>query len=117
MAVKKTVVPDPVVTLNDDYQVTIDRRCYILQRKSNSDDKDISKEEQKAGYVNLGYYTTWDSLGTSLVKEITREKAKVKKEDKLMINDFINIVKETNKEVIKMFENVDKQAKIKKESK
>ncbi len=117
MAAKKTVVPDPVVVLNDDYQVTIDRRCYILQRKTSSDDKDLSNEEKKAGYTNMGYFTTWDSLGTSLVKEITRDKAKMKKEDKITINDFLNIIKETNKEVTKMFKNIDKQAEIKNEIK
>ena len=65
----------------------------------------------------MGYFTTWDSLGTSLVKEITRDKAKMKKEDKITINDFLNIIKETNKEVTKMFKNIDKQAEIKNEIK
>ena len=41
----------------------------------------------------------------------------MKKEDKITINDFLNIIKETNKEVTKMFKNIDKQAEIKNEIK
>ena len=47
MASKKTITPDPIVVLNDTYQVTLDQRCFILRKKISSDDKELSKEEQK----------------------------------------------------------------------
>ena len=114
MAGKKTVTPDPVVVLNDTYQVRLDPRCLILLKKASTDDKDLSKEEQKEGMKNLGYYSTWEHLGSSLVKEIAREKVKATKEDKIALTDFISIVKESNKEVSKMFEKIDNEKKIKK---
>lgn len=117
MAGKKTVVPDPVVVLNDTYSVTLDPRCLILRRKTSGDDKDLSKEELKEGTRVLGYYSTWENLGTSLVKEITREKAKLNKEDKLALNDFIDLVKKVNKEVSDMFKQIDNNTEIKKKNK
>ena len=85
MAAKKTVTPDPVVILSDTYQVTLDKRCLILKKKALAEDGELSKEEQKEGLRILGYYSTWEHLGTSLVKEITREKAKVNKEEKVSL--------------------------------
>lgn len=117
MAAKKTVTPDPVVILSDNYQVVLDKRCLILKKKITSEDAELSKEEKKEGLQVLGYYSTWDYLGSSLVKEISREKAKVSKDEKISLNDFLNIVKETNKEVIKMFENIENETKIKTKSK
>ena len=114
MAGKKTITPDPIVVLNDTYQVTLDQRCFILRKKISSEDKELSKEEQKEGMKILGYYSTWEHLGSSLIKEITREKTKITKEDKISLTDFINIVKESNKEVSKLFENIDKETKVKK---
>lgn len=114
MAAKKTVTPDPVVILSDTYQVTLDKRCLILKKKALAEDGELSKEEQKEGLRILGYYSTWEHLGTSLVKEITREKAKVNKEEKVSLTEFINIVKETNKEVSEMFKDIDKSSKISK---
>ena len=110
MASKKTITPDPIVVLNDTYQVKLDPRCFILQKK-------ISSDEQKEGMKNLGYYSTWEYLGSSLIKEITREKAKVSKEDKISLTNFVNIVQESNKEVSKMFEQIDNETKMKKKSK
>ena len=43
MASKKTITPDPIVVLNDTYQVKLDPRCFILQKKISSDDKELSK--------------------------------------------------------------------------
>ena len=117
MASKKTITPDPIVVLNDTYQVKLDPRCFILQKKISGDDKELSKEEQKEGMKNLGYYSTWEHLGSSLIKEITREKAKVSKEDKISLTNFVNIVQESNKEVSKMFEQIDNETKMKKKSK
>ena len=117
MASKKTITPDPIVVLNDTYQVKLDPRCFILQKKISSDDKELSKEEQKEGMKNLGYYSTWEYWGSYLIKEITREKAKVSKEDKISLTNFINIVQESNKEVSKMFEQIDNETKMKKKSK
>ena len=114
MAGKKTITPDPIVVLNDTYQVTLDQRCFILRKKISSEDKELSKEEQKEGMKILGYYSTREHLGSSLIKEITREKTKITKEDKISLTDFINIVKESNKEVSKLFENIDKETKVKK---
>ena len=114
MAGKKTITPDPIVVLNDTYQVTLDQRCFILRKKISSDDKELSKEEQKEGMKILGYYSTWEHLGNSLIKEITREKTKLSKEEKVSLTNFINIVKESNKEVSKLFENIDKETKVKK---
>ena len=39
---------------------------------------------------------------------------KLSKEEKVSLTDFINIVKESNKEVSKLFENIDKETKVKK---
>lgn len=117
MASKKTVVPDPVITLNDDYSVTLDPRCLILRKKTTSEDSDLSKEEIKDGSRVLGYYSTWEHLGASLVKEITREKAKLSKEDKISLDNFIKIITEVNKEVSNMFEQIDSKTKITKKSK
>lgn len=114
MAVKKTVTPDPVVTLNDVYQVTLDKRCYILQRKSSPEDKDLSSEEKKTGVTNLGYFSTWEQVGKNLVEEISRSKAKQSKSEKIALDDYIKIIKETNDEVTLMFKNIDKQMKVSK---
>lgn len=115
MAVKKVIVPDPVITLNDDYQVTIDKRCLILQRTINNDDSELSSEEKKNGRKNLGYYSTWEGIGKSLIREMSREKAKAKTKDntKLSIENFITIVKETNKEITDMFKAIDDKIKVK----
>jgi Na+/phosphate symporter len=117
MAGKKTTVPDPVVVLNDTYQVTLDSRCLILRKKISADDKDLSKEEQKEGLRVLGYYSTWEHLGTSLIKEMSREKAKLSKDGKLTLTEFVDLMNGINKEVSQMFDNVDKESKLKKKSK
>ena len=77
----------------------------------------LRANQQKEGMKNLGYYSTWEYLGSSLIKEITREKAKISKEDKISLTDFINIVKESNEEVSKMFEQIDNETRMKKKSK
>lgn len=119
MAGKKNTTPDPIVILNDTYQVTLDPRCLILRQKISAEDKDLSKEELKEGTKVLGYYSTWEHLGTSLVKDITRDKAKAKidKEGKITLTNFIDLVKETNKEVSDMFKNIDNDTKITKKNK
>ena len=42
---------------------------------------------------------------------------KVSKEDKISLTNFVNIVQESNKEVSKMFEQIDNETKMKKKSK
>ena len=111
MAGKRIIVPDPVVILNDVYQVTLDSRCLILQKKATNEDTDLSKEEQKAGIRNLGYFSTWEHIGNYLVKELTREKAK--KDEKIYIEQYISTIKESNKEITEMFKKLDDEGKFK----
>lgn len=114
MAEKKTITPDPIVTLNDIYQVVLDKRCYVLQRKSNSEDKDLSSEEKKSGVTNLGFFATWEQVGKNLMEDIVRSKAKQNKIEKITLEDYIKIVKETKEEITSMFKKIDENMKIKK---
>lgn len=113
MAEKKTVKANPIIFLNDVYQVALDPKCLILQKKTSSDDQNLSKEEQKNGMRNMGYYSTWEHLGSSLIDDISREKAyKLGKEQKLTIQDFLKIVKESYDDVEKMFKQIEDKRKI-----
>lgn len=109
----------PTVILNDVYQVVLDPHCYILQKAIlPEDDEELTAEEKKSNFKTLGYFSTWEHLSYSLSQDIQRLKAsKLNKESRVTLNEFLDIVKETRKEVSKMFDEIDKQTKVKKESK
>lgn len=107
MAEKKTATQSPIVVLNDEYQVTLDSKCLILQKKNVSGDETSDKEEKKHDVKNLGYYTTWESVGSSLIDYISKDKAKKQKELKISMEEYLNILKETREEVIEIFKNID----------
>lgn len=113
MANKKTVKTTPIVVLNEVYQVALDPKCFILQKKISNDDQDLSKEEKTNGMKNMGYYSTWEHLGGSLIDDIVREKAfKINKEQKLTIQEFLKVVEESHAEVENMFKKIDDKRKI-----
>ena len=113
MAGVKQKVPDPIVVLNETYQVTLDPRCLILYKKITNEDKDkeLSKEEVKNGARVLGYFSTWESVGTYLIKDMSREKIKAKKEELTSIMEYINIIKECQAKICSMFSDMDDSTK------
>lgn len=110
MAAKKKVQvqPDPIVILNDVYSVKLTRNCMVLQKKISQDssEEELSKEEKEEGCKNLGYFSTWDYLGTILSRDMQRDKALNKKE--LSVDDFLKNLKETYTEIQTIFKSIDK---------
>ena len=104
---KKTMVqPDPIVTLNDLYQVKLTSTCMVLQKKIIQDNQEeLSKEEKAEGYKTLGYFSTWDYLGTILSRDMQRDKALKKKE--ISADEFLKNLKETYAEINKIFKSID----------
>ena len=80
MAGKKTITPDPIVVLNDTYQVTLDQRCFILRKKISSDDKELSKElKVKVMRIRLAYNKVkkaFDEDVKEFVEQITTDEYK-----------------------------------------
>lgn len=109
----KQVQPDPIVVLNDIYQVKLSRMCMVLQKKiSQENSEELSKEEQAEGYKNLGYFSTWEYLGTILSRDIQRDKAL--KKEKISADEFIQNLKETFEEIQKIFKTIDNVTENKK---
>jgi len=108
MAKKKTQVqPDPIVNLDDVYHVKLTRNCMVLQKRISQDNsEELSKEEKEEGYKILGYFSTWDYLGTILSRDIQRDKAL--KKAVISADEFIVNLKETHKEMQKIFKSIDK---------
>lgn len=106
--------PDPIVNLNDLYRVRLTRLCMILEKKITQDnsDEELSKEEKTDGYKNLGYFSTWDYLGTILSRDIQRDKALKKGE--ISADEFLKNLKETYAEIQKIFKSIDKTTSNKK---
>lgn len=106
--------PDPVVILNDLYQVRLSKNCMILQKKIEQDgnDEELSKEEKAEGFKTLGFFSTWDYLGTILSRDMQRDKA-VKK-GTISADEFIKNLKETYTEIQKIFKSIDKTTNNKK---
>jgi hypothetical protein len=112
-------VVTPTVILNEFYEVTLDPKCLILRRKLKSGevdtDEELTKEEKKAGAKVLGYFSTWESLGSSLLKDVALTKANnFSKEDKLTFSAYIKIIKESKQEVVDLFKKVDDEIKVSK---
>lgn len=108
MSVKKSkqVQQDPIVVLNDIYQVKLMKTCMVLQKKISQDNtEELSKEEQAEGFKALGYFSTWEYLGTILSRDIQRDKALSK--GKISADDFLQNLKDTYKEIQKIFKTVD----------
>lgn len=102
----KQAQQDPIVVLNDIYQVKLTKTCMILQKKVSQDNtEDLSKEEQAEGFKTLGYFSSWEYLGTILSRDIQRDKALSKK--KISADEFLSDLKETFKEIQKIFKTVD----------
>lgn len=109
----KQVQPDPIVILNEAYQVKLSKTCMVLQKKiSQENSEELSKEEQAEGYKNLGYFSTWEHLGTILSRDIQRDKAL--KKEKISADEFIQNLKETFEEIQKIFKTIDNVTKNKK---
>ena len=103
---EKQVQQDPIVVLNDIYQVKLSRMCMVLQKKISQDgSEELSKEEQAEGYKTLGYFSTWEYLGTILSRDIQRDKAL--KKGKISTDEFIQNLKDTFEEIQKMFKTID----------
>lgn len=108
------VQPDPLVILNDIYRVRLTRQCLILEKKLNQEnsDEELSKEEKADGYKNLGYFSTWDYLGTILSRDMQRDKAL--KKSIISVDEFLKNLKETYAEIQKIFKSIDKTTNNKK---
>lgn len=109
----------PTVILNEFYEVALDPKCLILRRKLKSGeadtDEELTKEEKKAGAKVLGYFSTWESLGSSLLKDVALTKANnFSKEDKLTFSAYIKIIKESKQEVVDLFKKIDDEIKVSK---
>lgn len=111
---KKSVVqPDPVVVINDTYNVKLATNCMILQKKvSQENDEELSKEEKKEGYKTLGYFSTWDYLGTILSRDMQRDKAL--KAEKITVEEFLKNLKEVSSEIRKIFKSIEEKTENKK---
>lgn len=108
--------PDPVVELNDIYSVRLTPLCMILLKKisqeEESDDTELSKEEKADGCKILGYFSTWDYLGTVLSRDMQRDKAL--KKGKISSEEFLKNLDEVFKEIQKMFNAIDDKTRNKK---
>ena len=66
----------------------------------------------KDGTRILGYFSTWETVGAHLIKDMTREKIKAKKDELVQIIEYIEIIKNCQKEVCDIFANIDEYAKV-----
>lgn len=105
---EKVVQTDPVVVLNDNYSVKLTRNCMVLQKTISQDnsEEELSKEEKAEGYKILGYFSTWDYLGTVLSKDMQRDKAL--KKGRIDTEEFFKNLKEVQGEIKKIFSSIDK---------
>lgn len=105
---EKVVQTDPVVVLNDNYSVKLTRNCMVLQKTISQDnsEEELSKEEKAEGYKILGYFSTWDYLGTILSKDMQRDKAL--KKGRIDTEEFFKNLKEVQGEIKKIFSSIDK---------
>lgn len=107
----KTNIPDPIVVLNEQYQVALDPRCLILQKKLpiTEEVESSNDKKKKSEFKILGYYSTWEHLGSSLVRDMTRDKAiaKQNKNEVIKIQDFVRAVNKSLDDVKKIFKQVD----------
>lgn len=105
---EKVVQTDPVVVLNDNYSVKLTRNCMVLQKTISQDnsEEELSKEEKAEGYKILGYFSTWDYLGTVLSKDMQRDKAL--KKGRIDTEEFFKNLKEVQSEIKKIFSSIDK---------
>lgn len=103
----KQAQQDPIIILNDAYQVKLAKTCVVLQKKISQDNiEELSKEEQAEGFRTLGYFSTWEYLGTILSRDIQRDKAL--KKGKISADEFLQNLKETSLEIQKIFKTIDK---------
>lgn len=106
---------DPIIELNDTYSVRLTPLCMILSKKISQEDttdSELSKEEKADGCKILGYFSTWDYLGTILSKDMQRDKAL--KKGKISSDEFLKNLDEVYKEIQKMFKAIDDKTKNKK---
>ncbi len=106
--------PDPIVELNDIYSVKLTPMCMVLLKKISQDDTDseLSKEEKADGHKVLGYFSTWDYLGTIMSRDMQRDKAL--KKEKISSDEFLKNLNETYKEIQKIFKSIDNKTSNKK---
>lgn len=103
---EKQIQQDPIVVLNDMYQIKLTKTCMVLQKKVSQDNnEELSKEEQAEGFKTLGYFSTWKYLGTILIRDIQRDKTLAK--GKVSADEFLQDLKETSEEIKNIFKTID----------
>jgi hypothetical protein len=92
----------PTITLDENFRFKDDTRQYVLQKISGTEEKE---DEEDAGWITLGYFTSHESIFNYLVKYLTRQKAR--KDVVLPFEKYLTYFKQSKKEVEKMFEGID----------
>lgn len=106
--------PDPIVELNATYSVKLTPLCMILLKtiSQEDDNAELSKEEKADGHKILGYFSTWDYLGTIMSRDMQRDKAL--KKGKISSDEFLQNLNGTYKEIQKIFKSIDDKTNNKK---
>ena len=86
------------VIITPDYRVMVEEQNLVLQRRI---EQQKDKEKVKDKWINEGYFGQWKNIIAVVRDSFIAKKVHLKKQ--VTLNEFLEILKESNIEVAKLF--------------